>query len=306
VNKDRIIRIIKLGRIHFVFGGFLLYCLGALYAMVTGAEYLWARFLLGYAVLFPAHLSVSYSNDYFDCGADRYNRSTFFSGGSGILVDYPELRNFARNFALFLILLSIILAVLFMIIFSFPLAFLVFVIFGNLLGWFYAAPPIRLVYRKMGELATVLTAGILLPGMGYFVMKATFDLSFLLFALPLLLYGMFFILSVEIPDMEGDRIGNKQTMIVRKGRRYGFTVMALCLVLSTLYYISMALLVPITQSRGFFIIGLLSLFPLFVGLVALIKRPYEKTIASKLANRGVAILFLFVFLVDLYYLFLIL
>jgi 1,4-dihydroxy-2-naphthoate octaprenyltransferase len=306
VNKDRIIRIIKLGRIHFVFGGFLLYCLGALYATVTGAEFLWARFLLGYAVLFPAHLSVSYSNDYFDCEADRYNRSTLFSGGSGILVDYPELRTFSRNLSISLILLSIILAIVYLILFSFTVVFLAFVVFGNLMGWFYSAPPVRLVYRKMGELATVLTAGFLLPGMGYFVMKATFDFSFLIFAIPLMIYGMFFILSVEVPDMEGDRLGNKRTMIVRKGRAFGFTVMALCLVLCTFYYIVLTLLAPMTRSMGFFVIGLLSLLPLYIGLLGLFKRPNEKKAASKLANRGVATLFLFVFLVDLYYLFLIL
>ncbi|UCE36933.1 MAG: prenyltransferase [Thermoplasmata archaeon] len=302
VNRDRIIKIIKLGRIHFVVGGFLLYCLGALYAMVTGTDYSLLRFILGYAVLFPAHLSVSYSNDYFDYKADKYNRSTMFSGGSGILVNYPELRKVARNFSLFLIFLSIILALFFLMVFSFPLIFLAFVIFGNLLGWFYSAPPVRLVYRKMGELATVLTAGILLPGMGYFVMKGAFDISFLIFALPLMLYSMFFILSVEMPDMEGDILGNKQTMIVRKGRAFGFTVMALCLILCTFYYIIMAMLVPATTSIGFFVIGLLSILPLYIGLVGLIKRPNEQRVASKLTNKGVASLFLFVFFVDIYYL----
>ncbi len=306
MNRDRIIRIIKLGRIHFVFGGFLLYCLGALYATVTGSELLWARFLLGYAVLFPAHLSVSYSNDYFDYRADRYNKSTLFSGGSGILVDFPELRTFSRNFSISLIILSIILAIVFVTLFSFSLIFLAFVIFGNLLGWFYSAPPIRLVYRKMGEMATVLTMGFLLPGMGYFVIKATFDLSFLIFAIPLMIYGMFFILSVEMPDMEGDRLGNKQTMIVRKGRAFGFTVMALCLIVCTLYYIITALIAPMTMDMGFLVIGLLSIFPLYIGIIGIIKKPNEKTAASKLANKGVATLFLFVFLVDLYYLIMIL
>ncbi|UCF08759.1 MAG: prenyltransferase, partial [Thermoplasmata archaeon] len=184
-----------------------------------------------------------------------------------------------------------------------PVIFLLFVIFGNILGWFYAAPPVRLSYRRMGELATVLTAGILLPGMGYFVMKGEIDLFYLLFGFPLMLYGMAFILGVEIPDMEGDRIADKNTMIVRKGRAFGFIIVGLCFLLCTIYFFSLSMAVPFAMEYGFSIIGLLSLLPLSLGLLGLKQRPRESTEASKLANRGVAALFTFVFLVDIYYLF---
>jgi 1,4-dihydroxy-2-naphthoate octaprenyltransferase len=305
VNKDKIIKIIKLGRLHFVGGGFLLFCLGVLSAIVTGAEFSFSKFVLGYAILFSAHLSVSYSNDYFDYEIDISSKPTVFTGGSGILIESPELRIFAKRFALFLIFLSLILAIFFTLLFSFPLIFLAFVVFGNLLGWFYTAPPIKLVYRKLGELATVLTAGIMLPGMGYFVMKSGFDMSFLILAIPLMLYGMVFILGVEIPDMECDIKGNKRTLIVRKGRSFGFTVMGLGFLLATIYFAIMALFFPSVTSIRFEWLAFFSIIPTSLGLIGLKKRPIEKLAASKFANNEVVALFLFVILFDVYLLFIV-
>ncbi len=305
MNKDKIIKIIKLGRLHFVGGGFLLFCLGVLLAIATGGEISFSKFLLGYAILFSAHLSVSYSNDYFDYEMDISNKPTMFTGGSGILIESPELRTFAKRFALFLIFLSLILTIFFTFLFSFPLIFLVFVIFGNLLGWFYTAPPIKLVYRKLGELATVLTAGIMLPGMGYFVMKGGFDMSFLIFAIPLMLYGTVFILGVEIPDMEADIKGNKRTLIVRKGRAFGFTVMGIGFLMATVYFAIMALFFPSVASIGFEWLAIISIIPTSLGLMGLKKRPIEKLAASKFANNEIAALFLFITLIDIYFLFIV-
>ena len=302
LDKETAKNILVLGRLHFVMGGFLLFLLGALFALISGGDFSLLRFLLGYAVLFPAHLSVSYSNDYFDSDSDKHNKPTFFTGGSGILVEHPELKPFAKKFALFLIFLSILLGAVFLFMFSFPIIFFIFVVFGNTLGWFYAAPPVKLSYRRMGELATVVTAGILLPGMGYFVMKGVIDLFYLLFGIPLMLYGMAFIVGVEIPDMEGDRVGNKKTMVVRKGRKFGFIILTLCYILGTLYFFSLSIFLPLASDYGFFVIGMLSLLPLYLAFKALFKKPKERTEAGKLANNSVAALFTFVFLVDIYYL----
>jgi 1,4-dihydroxy-2-naphthoate octaprenyltransferase len=38
---------------------------------------------------------------------------------------------------------------------------------GNLVGWFYSAPPLRLAYRGLGEFSTAATVGFLVPAMGY-------------------------------------------------------------------------------------------------------------------------------------------
>jgi 1,4-dihydroxy-2-naphthoate octaprenyltransferase len=281
----------------------MLFCIGALFAIIMGTDFSLTQFLFGYSILFCAHLSVSYSNDYFDRGSDRYNEQTMFTGGSGILVDSPELKEFAKKFAIILIAISLTLAIIFTFIYSYPLYFLGFVIAGNLLGWFYTAPPIGLVYRRLGELATVLTAGVMLPGMGYLVVNGAFDLNFMIISVPLMMYGASFIVGVEIPDMEGDERIDKRTLIVRKGRALGFTVMAIGFTMATIYFTILALFFSSISSLRFEWIAILSAIPTILGLIGLVKRPVERKMASKFANNEVAALFLFVFLVDIYLLF---
>jgi len=138
---------------------------------------------------------------------DRYNKPTAVSGGSGILVEHPELREFSKWFAIILMSLSIVLAVIFTVIFHFPVFFLIFVVLGNLLNWFYAAPPLKLSRRGLSEISTIIGVGVMIPLAGYFTLMASFDIVFWLFDLPFMFYALAFIISVEIPDMEGDRLG---------------------------------------------------------------------------------------------------
>jgi len=70
-NGKKIVKIIKLGRLHFVFGGFLFFCLGALFATLMGAKFSLDQFIFGYTILFAAHISLNYSNDYFDLESDK-------------------------------------------------------------------------------------------------------------------------------------------------------------------------------------------------------------------------------------------
>lgn len=70
--------------------------MGALLAMLSGAGYAPDRFIFGYAILLTGHLSVHYSNDYFDAEADSFGQPSVTSGGSGILVTNPELRPISK------------------------------------------------------------------------------------------------------------------------------------------------------------------------------------------------------------------
>ena len=89
------------------------------------------------------------------------------------------------------------------------------------MGWFYTAPPLKLAYRGLGELSTILAVGFLMPGMGYFVASGTIRPLFQAFILPLSCYGLFFITTVELPDVESDTIGQKKNLLVKGGRTAG-------------------------------------------------------------------------------------
>lgn len=239
-----LVSILRLGRLHFVVGGFLLYTFGSMLALSGGAELDLSRFLLGYAVLFCAHLSVSYSNDYYDVEADAHTTATPISGGSKVLVERPHLRRPALAIAIGLILASLFLMAVFA--WSYPVhpAFFGLVIGGNLLGFYYTAPPARLAYRGLGEVATMVTIGVLVPAMGYIVVSGNLDGAFLVFVPALLLYGMLFIVIVQLPDLEGDRLGGKDTLVVRRGRRFGYLLAAASAILATAYFVFIALVAP--------------------------------------------------------------
>jgi 1,4-dihydroxy-2-naphthoate octaprenyltransferase len=260
--------------------------------------------LLGYLVLLPAHLSVSYSNDYFDVNVDRHGKPTFFSGGSGVLVNHPSLRKPAKWVAIALIMCSLALGIMFQIVYSYPLWFSGLVALGNLIGWFYSAPPIRLAYRGLGELAMIFTIGLLIPGLGYLGTSGHIDQDGLVFIIPLMLYGLAFILSVEIPDMESDRSGNKRTWVARKGRSFGFIVTGAVLLLATLFFLCFPRLTSRIYPLDFGFLGFLSILPLGAGCIGLVKRPLEKLSATRVVYGIMISLAAFCILADGYLVFL--
>ncbi|HEY3272206.1 MAG TPA: prenyltransferase [Methanocella sp.] len=296
-----VINIIKLGRLRFLWLGFSLYLLGTLLAVASGAAFGIDRFVFGYLVLMTGHLSVHYSNDYFDYEVDSRTAAGTLSGGSGILPKYPQLRSFAKWFGLSLAVLSVGLGAIFTIVFAFPLTYLGFAVFGNLLSWYYTAPPVRLAYRGFSELATMTAVGFLMPAIGDFSQSGVaFSPLFLVFLVPLLLYSLSFIINVEVPDMEGDIAGGKRNFIVRKGRAAGFLAIGLLCTLATVFLAAL--------SVGHFQIDfepalLFSLIPLLPALSGMIRRPTDRGTAVKLVQINVGCFLLFILLMDAYLVF---
>jgi 1,4-dihydroxy-2-naphthoate octaprenyltransferase len=298
-------KLFRVARFQFLICGMALFAFGALWAVLLGAPVYLSRILLGYLVLLPAHLSVSYSNDYFDIDVDKYDKPTIFTGGSGVLVDNPGLRKPAKWIAITLILCSLALGIIYTLMYSFPIWFLGFVVLGNLLGWFYSAPPIRLSYRGLGELSMAISIGLLIPGFGYLVTSGQMNRDGLLFIVPLTLYGLAFIINVEIPDMESDRLGNKRTWVARKGRGFGFTVIAASFLLATLFFLCFPWLSSRIYPLDFRFLGILSLLPLGAGCIGLLKRPAEKQSATRVVNAIMITIAALCFLMDWYMVYLV-
>ena len=302
-NIDTIIKIIKLGRPQYLAGDFLLFTMGALLAVLLNAEFVLSKFILGYSILLVAHLAVHYSNDYFDFEVDSYTGSSFVTGGSGVLVHNPELRDFSKQFSLFLMGLSIFLAAAFTVIYHYPITFFLFLLFGNLLAWYYTAPPIKLVYRRLGEVANII-AVIIFLGTGYFALKGTLDLPFLIFSIPVIFLQIIFINSFELPTLEGDKLGNKITWIVSKGRKFGFKLNAICGVLATVSFIIIPYTKLFPSNIDFRVMVLISLISLILGFYALFKGRYDIESTTKFVKVNVAALFLMSLLIDFYFIYL--
>ena len=298
------VKLLRVGRLQFLIPGLALFLFGALLAVRLDAPFSMPRLVLGYLVILPAQLSVHYSNDYFDVAVDKPGGATPFSGGSGVLVEHPELRKPALWIAVALIGCSLGTGLVFMWTYGYPFWMFGFVVIGNLLGWCYSAPPFRLSSRGLGEPAFTFIGGFLIPGMGYLAMKGTLDLAGAFILVPLLLYGMASILSVEIPDMEVDRLGDKRTWVAHKGRGFGFSVVGACLLAATGYFFIFPRLSVGQVPLDFHILGLLSLLPLSPGMVGLIRKPLQREPATRVAIWTVLTLAVFSILANGYLIFL--
>lgn len=280
--------LLRLGRLPFVCGGAVLFAYGVLVAGLMGASPAPSRLLLGGLVLAAGQLSVSYSNDYFDRWADALGERTRISGGSGVLVDRPDLAPAARRIALGLIVVSLLLALCYVFIYPAPCYFLPFVLAGNLIGWYYTAPPFALAYNGYGEVATMLTFGLFMPGMGYLSATGGFDSFFVAASLPLLFLGLAFIIAVELPDMEADRAAGKRNYVALSGREVAYGVAFFACAVTSLLFVLAGSVHPVFRT-----IALLSLVPLAVTAVALRACPSDRAGAVSVAGRTMAGLVVF-------------
>ena len=305
MDFHKFINIVKLGR-GIAHAAILVYSLGALFAVVIGASFDVYRFIFGYAIVFSGVLAAGYTNNYYDVSVDKFATHTPFSGGSGILVDHPELKKTIRNIMVFLFSLSILLGLVFTVVFSYPITFFVFVVIANFFGWSYTAPPLRLVYRGFGEIITMLGTGFLITGFGYFAVMGTIDASFVLFSIPLLLFGFALSFYLEIPDKNVDRQGHKITLVTLKGEYLGFVIGAVSLGLATLCFLMFGLFNVFSGGVNFFLIGLFSLIPVVLGIWGLREYITDKTKMMRSLFRTTACIFVVYILIDVYFLYVIL
>lgn len=299
-SSQQIGNLLKVARVQFSLLALALLGFGALVALSLGAPFSLERLVLGFLIVLSAQLSVHFSNDYFDVESDRAGGTTLISGGAGVLLEHPELRETSRRIALGLIALSIILGILFMQAHDLPPWFMSLVLAGNLVGWIYSAPPVRLSQRGLGELCSIFVIGFLVPVTGYVTLKGLIDSGILLFLFPTLLYGLVLILTVEIPDLEDDRLSGKKNWIVRWGREFGFLTTGLSLLAATAYFFLLASFSPHDLPFDVTVIGWLSLLTLVPGLWGIWKRPRERYLATRISTLQIVLLAVFTILVDGY------
>lgn len=268
--------------------GLLLYILGWEMASALGQDFDPFRFLLGYAAFLLPHLSVSYSDDYFDQEGDRLGHPAGISGGSGVLVRSPQLASLALRISQLLLAGGMLLAFVFVAVFPSSWIMLPIFVLGGLLGWCYSAPPLRLAARGLGEVATIVGVGVIMPLAGYLCSGAAIVAGMVLLLLPLMCFALCFILSVELPDLGADRSSGKVGLISRHGVEVGsrLAVMAAWLGSLGLFLLWLASgFLPEAMLR----LAMLSLIPSAVFAFLAWRRPK----AEARANIGVASLLLF-------------
>jgi 1,4-dihydroxy-2-naphthoate polyprenyltransferase len=204
-------------RLPFLSATFIPVLVGIAIAAVHGSFDLVAA-LLTIVGAAAAHLALNVANDVFDArlGADDRNvNPTQFSGGSRVIqYGLVSLRRMATiSVAFYAIAIGIGLVLLLT---RFSTALLVIGILGILLSIFYTAPPLKLVYRGLGELTTAIGFGPLML-VGAYVVQTIGVLrpEPIIASIPIALLVALILYVNEIPDRSGDARAGKRTLPVR-------------------------------------------------------------------------------------------
>jgi 1,4-dihydroxy-2-naphthoate octaprenyltransferase len=296
------LQMIKLTRAHIGIAVLPSFWLGLIFALLLGNEFNLFIFSIGFIIIFCLYASASYVNDYFDFEADKYNRQFGFSGGSGVLQKFPELKKPAKWIGIIFILISLSLTVLLSLISFIPMWAVGYIAIGAFLSYFYSAPPVQMAYRGVGEFPHFI-AGLLNAGWGYLLITGTIDLSLILFAIPLSLHLLTVILLFEIPDKEADIHGGKQNFIVTYGRKKAYFLIMILFWLATFYLLFLAWFGWNQASINFWIPASFSFIPSIVSTYYFITK-YHEQIVTKIAIKTALSLFLFSSLFLIYTLYL--
>ena len=166
-------------------------------------------------------LAINVSNDVFDTmqGADDANVTpTQFSGGSRVIqYGLVSFRGMATLAAL-LYAAGALIGLLLLALRGSP-ALLAIGVIGLIVGIGYTAPPLKLVYRGLGEIAVALGFGPLMLLGAYVVQTGgTISSEAVVASIPVALLVALILYVNEIPDRRGDARAGKRTLPVRFGR----------------------------------------------------------------------------------------
>ena len=183
----------------------------------------------------------------FDSGVDQAvaaeDRSPF-SGGKRAIVDGLLTRTETRRIAIIFYLLAIAEGLL-IVVCREPRVLLPGIA-GMTLAFFYHAPPLRLAYVGLGELAVGIAYGPLIACGTFLVQQGRWDMQLFALSLPLGLLICAFLWINEFPDYRADRACGKRNLVVRLGRRTGARVFAV-LVSAAVAVLMLAVLCGVTR-----------------------------------------------------------
>ena len=247
--STKLIKGLAITRMPFTSASILpIFAVGAYFAGTGDNLFNITNFILCLLGVMIAHLSSNVLNDYFDVkdGTDEENSDYFqqVSGGSRAIELGLITLNGTKKLGFILTTIALIIGGI--ILFSTNPANINSVIIcalaGLFLGYFYTAPPLRLVARKgLGELTIFLTFGPLITlGTAFAIFDGDLAstehlINCLYIGIPMGLLTTNILLINEFPDMESDQKTHKNHLVVTFGKENSRWIYLFILVLSILF-----------------------------------------------------------------------
>jgi 1,4-dihydroxy-2-naphthoate octaprenyltransferase len=195
----------------FLFAGVLPYLLGAAWAFGRLGFFDVRAFLAGLAGVACAVVGVEAFNEYFDSrmGTDRVFNPA----------ELPPVADRVLWLGVVAFACALVIAVGLTVRAGWPV--LVFALLGGAAAIFYEAPPVRWVYRGLGEAAIAVSYGpAMVLGSLYLQVRTLAAGAFWASLVPGLLIMALAVVNA-IPDFHQDRLVGKRNLVVRLGRRGG-------------------------------------------------------------------------------------
>ncbi len=216
--------ILKMARAPFLSSVISPLIAGTLLAISIKDSGNWLGFLLVLIMGVGLHVATNVYNDIYDTkqGTDKINvHRNEFSGGSGILLDHPEMMpnmyNLARS-GLMMALIAMV-ALLFVVDKSLWPHLLILYLLSAFFSKFYTAAPIKIAYRGLGEIAVWFAFG----PMAILVAAVSQNVGLhpiILTAMPATGISTLSILLLgQMIDLEADKSTGKWGLAVRLGTR---------------------------------------------------------------------------------------
>jgi 1,4-dihydroxy-2-naphthoate octaprenyltransferase len=151
-------------------------------------------------------------------------------------------------------------------------------------AFFYHAPPFKLSYRGLGELAVAVCYGPLICAGTYLVQTGEISSDVVYLSIPLgMLIGAFLWIN-EFPDYSSDRLARKKTLVVRLGMKKSGRYFGLILGLALL----ILLLLPIAGLPKTVWLGAIFIIPAWLAFIRL--QSFPENTSKIIPAQGLALL----------------
>ncbi|MEV6977079.1 prenyltransferase [Kitasatospora sp. NPDC093806] len=212
-RADRVRAFVRLGRPKFLVQSMMVVGLGVSMSVHDGHAFRPGWFVLTMLFAWCTHLMTHYCNEYFDLDADRANASpTSWTGGSRVLVSGLLRPVVSLSTAFVLLFVSIVLIAVMPTTATRLMAAAIVT-----LSWFYTAPPLRLNYHALGELACALVLYGLGPLLACTLQSGSVTRADLVYAGVVCALQFLRMSVMNLADIEGDRQTGKHTLAVNLG-----------------------------------------------------------------------------------------
>jgi 1,4-dihydroxy-2-naphthoate octaprenyltransferase len=191
------------------------------YAYYTHRVFNWWLFLLTWIAMTAVLVATDLLNDYYDhvLKADDLNPvTTPFSGGSRVIQEGLIAEKTIFRVAIALLVFASIIGLYLNFVLD-GVTILLLGLLGFFIVFFYTAPPVKLCYRGLGEIAQTIGYGPVMLFGAYFVQTRVLDPAIMLFAIPFTFIGLIVGMILSIPDYDADKKVKKNNLVIVLGKK---------------------------------------------------------------------------------------